>query len=168
MPTHYKGGDDEIRALNAYINLLRAADSVYARISAQLEAQGVTVGQFGVLEALLHLGPMCQRALGEKLLRTGGNITMVVDNLEKREWVRRERQEADRRMVVIHLTPQGRKVISRIFPQHVASVSEIFSLLNPAEQEELRRLARTLGRGAENRKDRKKEGVKEHDPDSTS
>ena len=115
MPTHFAGGEDAVRALNAYINLVRASDSVLSKIAVHLESEGVTTGQFAVLEALLHLGPMCQHALAKKLLRSGGNMTLVVDNLEKQGWVKRERQEKDRRMVQIHLTPKGRRLIAGYF-----------------------------------------------------
>ena len=148
MPTHYKGSRDAVRALNAFINLMRASDSLAARLSALLEPHGLTTGQFGVLETLHHLGPMCQHALAEKLLRSGGNITLVVDNLEKHGWVRRVRQKDDRRMVVIHLTPAGERVIARVFPEHVKALVLEMSRLTPAEQESLRAICRKLGRGA--------------------
>jgi MarR family 2-MHQ and catechol resistance regulon transcriptional repressor len=149
MPTHYKGRPDTVRALNAYINLARASDSLLGRMSAQLEREGLTMGQFGVLETLLHLGPMCQHTLGKKLLRSGGNITMVVDNLEKHGWVRRERQEDDRRMIKIHLTAKGRKLIERVFSEHANTIRKEMSVLQPREQESLRRICRKLGRGGE-------------------
>lgn len=167
MPTHYKGDAGTVRALNAHINLARASDSLFARLSPQLERDGLTTGQFGVLEALLHLGPMCQHTLGQKLLRSGGNVTLVVDNLEKRGWVRRERQESDRRMVVIHLTPAGRELIAKVFARHAKAIKKEMSVLKPEEQETLRRLARKLGLGGEElRRERRKE-EKEHDSNST-
>nr|NIP73420.1 MarR family transcriptional regulator [Gammaproteobacteria bacterium]NIR98346.1 MarR family transcriptional regulator [Gammaproteobacteria bacterium]NIV21028.1 MarR family transcriptional regulator [Gammaproteobacteria bacterium] len=83
MGTHYKGDPAEVAALDAYIKLARAAESVIARIHRRT-ASGLTVSQFGVLEALYHLGPMHQRMIGAKLLKSGGNVTMVIDNLEKR------------------------------------------------------------------------------------
>jgi MarR family transcriptional regulator, 2-MHQ and catechol-resistance regulon repressor len=147
MPTHFKGSKSEVRALNAFINLQRATDSVSGRISAQLDERGVTIGQFGVLEALLHLGPLCQYTLAEKLLRSGGNVTVVVDNLEKHGLVRRERQQDDRRMVVIHLTPAGKGLIQRIFPAHAKAITEEMNSLAPREQDALRRICRKLGRG---------------------
>ena len=107
------------------------------------------MGQFGVLEALLHLGPMCQHTLGEKLLRSGGNITLVVDNLERRGWVRRERLEKDHRMVRVHLTPEGRNLIEQVFPKHARAIRKEMSALTAAEQEDLRSLCRKLGKGAE-------------------
>jgi MarR family 2-MHQ and catechol resistance regulon transcriptional repressor len=114
-----------------------------------LERHGITTSQLGILEALFHLGPMCQRALGDKLLRSGGNITMVIDNLEKHGLVQRVRQKEDRRMIMIHLTPQGRKLISRVLPQHAKEVVKEMSNLTATEQEQLRRLCRKLGRGGE-------------------
>ncbi|MFY9530310.1 MAG: MarR family transcriptional regulator [Candidatus Acidiferrales bacterium] len=149
MSTHYQGRPEEVRALNAYILLMRARDTIAARATAQLESFGVTLGQFGVLEALLHLGPLFQRELGQKLLNSRGNITLVVDNLEKKGWVRRERQTDDRRMVRVSLTARGRGFVQRIFPEHVAFVVSEFSRLNAGEQEDLRRLCRTLGKGGQ-------------------
>ena len=149
MPTHFKGDSETKRALNALINLSRAANSVQTRLSVGLDRCGITTSQLGILEALFHLGPMCQRALGDKLLRSGGNITMVIDNLEKHGLVERVRQKADRRMIMIHLTPKGRKLISRVLPLHAKDVVKEMNRLTASEQEELRRLCRKLGRGGE-------------------
>lgn len=150
MPTHYKGCQETERALSAYINLIRASDSLVSKASTQLEQSGMTLGQFAVLEALHHLGPMCQHTLAKKLLRSGGNITLVVDNLEKRGWVRRERQKDDRRMIQIHLTPKGARLIAKVFPEHAAAITQIMKELTEQEQGELRRIAGKLGHGAEN------------------
>jgi MarR family transcriptional regulator, 2-MHQ and catechol-resistance regulon repressor len=149
MPTHFQGDADTVRALSAYINLIRASDSTMAQTTAHLEGLGVTPGQFAVLEALLHLGPMCQHTLGKKLLRSGGNVTLVVDNLERHGWVRRERQVQDRRMIQIHLTPKGRRLITRVFPEHAKMVLKVMGQLSAAEQDQLRKIARKLGRGAD-------------------
>jgi MarR family 2-MHQ and catechol resistance regulon transcriptional repressor len=149
MPTHFKGCKETERALSAYINLIRASDWLVSKASAQVEQSGMTLGQFAVLEALHHLGPMCQHTLGKKLLRSGGNITLVIDNLEKRGWVRRERQKEDRRMVQIHLTPKGARLIAKVFPEHAVAITKIMNGLTEHEQEELRRIAGKLGHGAE-------------------
>jgi MarR family transcriptional regulator, 2-MHQ and catechol-resistance regulon repressor len=148
MPTHYQGSPETERALSAFINFVRAADSVVARLDGQIEMGGLTHGQFAVLEALFHLGPLNQCDLARKLLRSGGHLTIVIDNLEKRGLVRRERQKQDRRMVTVSLTPLGRRLIARIFPQHAAAITAEMSRLSPDEQETLRALCRKLGRGA--------------------
>jgi MarR family transcriptional regulator, 2-MHQ and catechol-resistance regulon repressor len=147
MPTHYEGPSDVVRALSAYVNLIRASESILLRLSAQCESYGVTLGQFGILEALLHRGPMCQAELGEKLLRSPGNVTVVLDNLERRGLVRRARQKQDRRKILVHLTAAGLRLISRYFPGHAKAIQREMGRLSKTEQEQLRRLCRKLGRG---------------------
>ncbi|MDD4933839.1 MAG: MarR family transcriptional regulator [Methylacidiphilaceae bacterium] len=149
MPTRYKGSPEEIRALNCYIKLTRASETLAAALRAPLAREGLTTGQLGVLEALLHLGPMNERELGRKLLRSGGNITVVVDNLERRGLVGRERSREDRRCVTVALTPEGLRFIRGVFPGHAARITAVLSALSPEEQRELGRLCRKLGRGAE-------------------
>jgi MarR family 2-MHQ and catechol resistance regulon transcriptional repressor len=146
MPTHHKGTPQEVQALDTFIKLTRATDSLQARL-AQREAFGdLTPRQFGVLEALHHLGPMRQGEICAKLLTSGGNITLVVDNLEKGGLVRRERSAEDRRVVVVSLTEAGREKISQVFPKHLADIVDEMSILTSEEQEELGRLCRILGK----------------------
>jgi MarR family 2-MHQ and catechol resistance regulon transcriptional repressor len=151
MGTHYPGTPRERRALDAFITLMRAANSVSARLAREVAHDGLTLTQFGVLETLYHLGPMSQRDIGAKLLRSGGNITTVIDNLERKGWVRRRRLGRDRRVVEVHLTPQGRRFIARIFPKHVRSILELMEALSTREQEILHRLCRRLGLAASTR-----------------
>lgn len=146
MGTHFQGTPEQVQALDTFIKLKRAVQSVQSVLLAELAAAGLTENQLGVLEALLHLGPMCQRALSEKLLSSGGNITMVVDNLEKQGLVRRERSVEDRRLVTVHLTSVGLERIQAVFPSHVAQITAIFSSLSENEQSQLADLCRRLGR----------------------
>jgi MarR family 2-MHQ and catechol resistance regulon transcriptional repressor len=147
MGTHYRGRPAEVRALNAYIKLMRAANSVQARLDRRLAALGLTESQLGVLEALYHLGPLAQGVVGRKLFVSGSNVTTVADNLERRGLIRRRRDPADRRSVVLHLTPAGRRLIARVFPGHVAAIVREFSALGAGEQVELGRLCKKLGLG---------------------
>lgn len=149
MPTHHQGPIEEVRALDAFIKLVRAAGTMVTRTNRPLASQGLTVGQFGVLETLLHLGPLHQCELARKHLQSGGNITMIVDNLERAGLVRRERLAEDRRYVRVHLTEAGRERIEALFPAHVRTVVEQMGVLTAEEQEELGRLCRKLGLGAE-------------------
>ena len=147
MPTHYDGTVAERRALSTYSTLLRAAESVSGRLVALVSSQtGLTITQFGVLEALLHLGPQCQKDLASKQLKTGGNMTLVVDNLEKRKLVRRERSKTDRRIINVHLTTSGRRLIDDYFPRHARAITHELGVLSAAEQEQLGTLTRKLGR----------------------
>lgn len=148
MPTRFQGTADERRALAAYIKLMRAAESVTARLAAGLREAGLTTSQLGVLEALLHLGPMAQCDLASKQLKSPANLTTVVDNLERRGLVRRTRDPKDRRRSVVELTGEGRRRITDFFPRHAAAITREMSILEADEQEELARLCRKLGLGA--------------------
>jgi MarR family 2-MHQ and catechol resistance regulon transcriptional repressor len=143
--TQYKGARNEVRALSAFVKLVRAAESVSARIHRHLADTGLSVSQFGVLEAIYHLGPLSQSEIAKKVLKSTGNITLVIDNLEKRDLVKRKRQENDRRYYAVRLTAKGRKLISGIFPRHAAKIMEEMGALSSAEQEALGSLCRKLG-----------------------
>jgi MarR family 2-MHQ and catechol resistance regulon transcriptional repressor len=146
MGTHYAGTPQEVLALDGFIKLMRATDSVNAYLTRHVAAAGLTMGQFGVMEALLHLGPMNQCDLGAKLLRSGSNTTMVLDNLERRGLVKRARRKDDRRAIEITLTPDGRRLIGDLFPQHARRIARLFGALTPRDQQRLGAMCKTLGR----------------------
>ena len=146
MPTHYDGTPQETLALNTFIKLSRSVDSLVARLAQRGTNGGLSPSQFGVLEVLYHLGPMCQGQLGAKILKSSGNITMVIDNLEKHGLVRRLRDAEDRRKISVSLTDKGRALISQILPAHVAAITDEMSVLTPQEQETLGELSRKLGK----------------------
>lgn len=139
------GNSTTYRALNSYTKLMRAADSVTSRTSRQMTAADLTISQFGVLEALLHKGPLCQRDIAAKILKSTGNITMVIDNLEKRGLVRRERDSADRRYLTVHLTDAGSALVARVFADVEAAIVAEMGSLSEDEQELLGTLCKKLG-----------------------
>ena len=145
MPTHYSGTPQEILALNTFIKLTRSVNSLMSRLSQRGALGELTVSQFGVLEALHHLGPMCQNELATKILKSSGNMTLVIDNLEKNHLVSRQRNLDDRRMITIHLTESGEQLIQQVLPEQVAAITAEMSALTPEEQQNLGDLCRKLG-----------------------
>jgi len=145
MGTHYTGSSSEKTTLNTFIKLMRATESINNRLNKHLAEVDLTVSQFGTLEALYHLGPLNQRAIAEKLLKSGGNITMVIDNLEKSGYVTRKKDPQDRRAVLIHLTKEGDEFISEFFPRHLDKIKQEFSVLNDSEKKELAAMCKKLG-----------------------
>lgn len=145
MGTHYEGSERELQTLNAFIKLIRATESINNRLNRHHAEADLTVSQFGVLEALHHLGPLNQKSLGEKLLKSGGNITLVIDNLEKSGWVERQQDPEDRRSMLIHLTDEGEAFISSYFPQHLARIVEEFDVLSSQELKQLATICKKLG-----------------------
>jgi MarR family 2-MHQ and catechol resistance regulon transcriptional repressor len=145
MPTHYKGSAREVRALDTFVKLTRATETLGGQLQRHLASLEITPPQFAVLEALLHVGPMSQSELGRKLLRSNPNMTALLDNLERNKWIQRERSPEDRRVVVVSLTPEGRRVIERVFPAHAAHVAALMGALTADEQETLGALCKKLG-----------------------
>jgi MarR family transcriptional regulator, 2-MHQ and catechol-resistance regulon repressor len=132
-------------ALTTYTKMMRATNRVTARMHQHLGESKLTLSQFGVLEALYHLGPLCQRDIGEKILKTSGNITTVIDNLEKRKLVIRQQDKTDRRFMQVALTSQGRRLIGNLFPKHAAMAEEVFAVLSANEIDTLGRLLKKIG-----------------------
>jgi MarR family 2-MHQ and catechol resistance regulon transcriptional repressor len=138
---------DEERALRLWIALARCYATFARAVSARIMEYGLTTPQFGVLEALYHLGPLPLGELAEKLLVTGGNITYVMDRLEEQGLVIRERSAQDRRVVRARLTEVGESLVAEFFPRHATAIADLASELDPDEQEGLRRLLKRLGKG---------------------
>jgi MarR family 2-MHQ and catechol resistance regulon transcriptional repressor len=132
-------------ALNCYTKLMRAAESVTSRTSRHMGASDLTISQFGVLEALLHKGSLCQRDIAAKILKSTGNMTLVIDNLEKRNLVRRERDSQDRRYLTVHLTDEGTALITEVYTRVEAAIISEMSVLSTDEQQTLGRLSKKLG-----------------------
>ncbi|NUO37990.1 MAG: MarR family transcriptional regulator [Gemmatimonadaceae bacterium] len=152
MPTHYQGTTEEILALDAFIKLNRSVIAVQGRLLPALQREfGLTESQIAVLEALKHLGPLQQGELCQKILRSGSNVTTVVDNLERDGLVQRSRDESDRRIQVVNLTEKGRELVDRALPVHVGRITDTMAALEPEEQRELGRLCRKLGRAGESK-----------------
>lgn len=146
MPTRYKGTTLEIAALDAFIKLNRSVNALQAKLLPPLQKEfGLTESQIAVLEATFHLGPLPQGELCRKILRSGSNVTTVVDNLERDGFVRRERDAEDRRIQIVHLTQAGRDLLLRALPVHVERITRTLAALDPEEQRELGRLCKKLG-----------------------
>jgi len=145
MGTQFRGSKKTKEALNSYIKLIRSAESLSSKINLELSEFGLTESQFGVLDALLHLGPMKHKEIGKKILKSGGNITMVINNLERRELVQRKRGEKDKRQFIIHLTSKGKNKIQEVLPTIVKKIKKHFEILNKVEQKELQKLCKIVG-----------------------
>lgn len=135
------------RAVRAYVKLLRASRAVVARVEPRLAETCLTMTQLGVLEAVLHKGPMTQRELGRRVLTSAGNMTDVIDKLEGRRLLRRVRLAEDRRSVRIELTEEGRSLIEDLFPDHARDIAAAMGGLDAAEIALLDGLLRKLGVG---------------------
>ena len=110
---------------------MRAANSARSYASRSLSDTNLTLTQFAVLEALYHLGPMSLSDIARKVLTTGGNLTMVVGNLEKQGLARRQSCPEDKRVLIVVLTAKGKTLLRDIFPRHAAAIVEFLGVLQP-------------------------------------
>lgn len=148
-PASRDWSDEEERALRLWIALARAYSTYSRAVACKIGEYGLTTPQFGILEALHHLGPLSLGELADKLLVTGGNVTYVMDRLEEQDLVVRERSAEDRRVIEAKLTSKGKRLIEEVFPGHAEFISELSSHLNAEEQDRLRGLLKKLGVGVQ-------------------
>ena len=101
---------------------------------------------FAILEALLHKGPLPVNEIGKKILLTSGSITAAVDRLEDRKLVERRAHGTDRRAKIVHLTKEGKKLITRIYADHAVDMEQLASAsLTRKEREVLIKLCKQIG-----------------------
>ena len=148
MSNHYQGTSEEILALDTYVKFVRAFESVKSRIEKQDTVEDLSGSQFGTLEMLYHLGPLNQKDIGQKLLISKSNVVTIIDKLEQRGLVKRQRSLEDRRCVFVHLTNEGQEKVKQTLPVHVAAITQEMNRITSEEQKELGRICRKLGLGA--------------------
>ncbi|MCI0707321.1 MAG: MarR family transcriptional regulator [Ignavibacteriae bacterium] len=151
MKTTKQYGKKADKALSMWVKLARAAATFGQLTDEDIRRYGVTQAQFGALETLGHLGPLTLGELCKKQLVSGGNMTVVVDNLEKEELVERIPSTEDRRVVLVQLTKKGKRLFDEIFVQHAQCVADLASVLTEEEQDELGRLSKKLGMSLQKR-----------------
>ncbi len=141
----------EARALKLWVVLARAQTAVQGHSTGDITRHGLTVGEFGVLEALYHRGPLLLGELQQRILASSGGVTYLVDRLESKGLVERRDCPEDRRARYAALTPAGEALIDRIFPDHARAIEHAVAGLSEAEQTQAIELLRKLGRTAATR-----------------
>jgi MarR family 2-MHQ and catechol resistance regulon transcriptional repressor len=136
------------RALKLWVVLSRSYGAIRRRLEQSLAESSLTEGEFGVMEALLHKGPLLLGELQKKILVSSGGVTYLVDRLVERGWVRREPCPSDRRAMYAVLTEAGEAVIRELFAKHAASIEQAEAGLTMEEKSVAIELLRKLGHAA--------------------
>jgi MarR family transcriptional regulator, 2-MHQ and catechol-resistance regulon repressor len=132
-------------ALDAYAALVRSAAAVAARVNRRLAAHGLTASRFRTLCALASEGPLCPHDVATRLCQTRGNVTGILDNLERRGLVERRREGVkNRRYLAVHLTPRGRRFVASLAPLHARAVLAEMESLTAGQMKTLVSLCRRL------------------------
>ena len=132
-------------ALRLWVILSRAHSAIAAHAGADVARHGLTLAEFGILEALYHRGPMLLGEVQRRILVSSGGITFLVDRLTAKGLVERRTCESDRRARYAALTPQGERLVAEIFPAHAEALTRAMSGLSAEEQETVADTLRTMG-----------------------
>jgi MarR family 2-MHQ and catechol resistance regulon transcriptional repressor len=139
----------ESSALHLWVILSRAHTAVARHAESDVARHGLTIAEFGILEALYHVGPLLLGELQRKILVSSGGVTYLVDRLEERGLVARQPCPNDRRARYATLTPEGKRLVARIFPDHARAIEHAMAGLTRADRERAATLLKSLGRAAE-------------------
>ena len=120
--------------LSTLITFTRAEHTIHKKELETIKPSGLTIAQFGVLEALYNKGDLRICEIIEKILTTSGNITVVIKNLEKDGLVKKNLDPKDKRSTIISITDKGKKIIENILPNHINNISGIFNVLTDEEK----------------------------------
>ena len=132
--------------VHVFLVLWKAARAVQSYAETSITNLEIGSSDFAVLEAVLHKGPLPVNEIGKKVLLTSGSITVAIDRLEKKGLVERRAHGTDRRARIIHLTNEGRKLITRAYTQHAADLERLVSAsLTTKERAALIRLLKKIG-----------------------
>lgn len=141
--------DDATRtALRLWVILSRAHAALATHTAADIARHGLTLAEFGILEALYHVGPMLLGEVQKRILVSSGGITFLMDRLVAKELVERRSCNTDRRARYAALTAKGQALMAEIFPGHAAAIAQAMQGLTQEEQQQAADLLRTLGRVA--------------------
>lgn len=136
-------------SLALWVVLARAARSLQEVAAVHAARHGLTLAEFGALEALYHKGPLLVGDLQQRILVSSGGATYLVDRLQERGLVERRENPDDRRARFAVLTPAGEALMRAIFPEHARLLHEALQGVNAAERRELRELLKRVGLYAE-------------------
>ncbi|KFZ32260.1 transcriptional regulator [Anoxybacillus flavithermus] len=136
--------NDETLSLKLFIVLSRAHKAVSEHVKHDIQRYGLNPTEFGVLDLLYHKGAQPIQQIGDKILLTSGSMTYVIDKLEEKGYIVRQRCEKDRRITYAVITEEGRTLMDHIFPQHAQKCRK-FSNLYPQMKRNGDSLAQKIG-----------------------
>ena len=135
------------------IVLFKAAQSLINNVKVSLKDSVLTVNEFVVMEALYTKGELVTQEVADKILIPNSSLTYVLDVLEKKKYIVRERDSKDRRRQILSLSKQGEEIFSEVYKDHYEYMNDIFDVLTQEEQDQLVTLLKKVGLRAEEKLD---------------
>ena len=99
-----------------FVALLKASDSLASQADQLIKANGLTSAQYNVLRILRGAGPegLPCNTIAERMISRDPDMTRLLDRMEKRDVISRERQKEDRRVVKARITDEGLKLLKKM------------------------------------------------------
>jgi MarR family transcriptional regulator, 2-MHQ and catechol-resistance regulon repressor len=133
---------------HVWLIMMKAMRALTRYAAAGIEETGLGLSDFGVLEVLLHKGPLPVNTIGPIVDLTPGSISIAVDRLFAKGLVSRAESGEDRRVRLVALTPRGKDLIAPAFRKHAGQMRKVFSELSPEELRSLELSLKTIGKRA--------------------
>src|SRR6202162_6482398 len=133
---------------HVWLVMMKAMRALTRYAAAGIEDTGLGLSDFGVLEALLHKGPLPVNAIGPIVDLTPGSISIAVDRLVEKGLVSRVESAEDRRVRIVALTSRGKDLIAGAFRKHSLQMKRVFSELSPEELRDLELALKKVGKRA--------------------
>ena len=133
---------------HVWIVMMKAMRALTRYAAAGIDETGLGLSDFGVLELLLHKGPLPVNALGPLVDLTPGSISIAVDRLVAKGLVSRVESAEDRRVRIVSLTSQGKDLIVAAFRKHSGQMKRVFSELSAEELRSLEASLKKVGKRA--------------------
>ena len=145
MANTTKDGMPFYPSLNMWLKFIRAHITYTKKAADDMKNCGLSLSPYFVIECLGSIGPLIMGELGRKTFLSAGNMTVIVDGLEKAGLVERVFTEDNRRAILVRLTPKGEKIYAEAFCKHSNFLARLAAVLTPEEQDEFARLLKKLG-----------------------
>src|SRR6266851_2956990 len=133
---------------HAWLVMMKAMRALTRYAATGIEETGLGLSDFGVLEVLLHKGPLPVNTIGPIVDLTPGSISIAVDRLFAKGLVTRVESAEDRRVRIVALTPRGKALIDSAFRKHAGQMKRVFSELSPEELRGLETALKKVGKRA--------------------
>ena len=133
---------------HVWLVMMRAMRALTRYAAAGIDETGLGLSDFGVLEVLLHKGPLPVNTIGPIVDLTAGSISTAVDRLVEKGLVSRVESAEDRRVRIVALTPSGKELIAGAFRKHSGQMKRVFSELSPEELRGLETALKKVGKRA--------------------
>lgn len=126
--------------------LFRTHQNILEKVKESIKDFDINVNEFHALEALYHKGKLTTQALCDTVLVPGSSMTYVVDQLEKKGLVVRLKDEKDRRINYVMLSPKGLNDTEIIYNKHYEEMRKRFDKLTSEEEVTLQNLLKKIGK----------------------